>query len=386
MILRMKKLFVYILLILSIVNCKEKYLPPITSPATGYLVVEGFINSGLEPTSITLTRTNRLYDTANIVYEHNAAVEIESENNEIFPLPESGNGVYVSLPLSLNKNEKYRLRINTQDGKEYVSDFTPVKSTPPIDDITWKREDNGLKIYVNTHDSLNNIKYYQWTYEETWEIHSAYISIMAYIIDPTTNLITGITITAPPIDSSKYTCWQSENSTDIILGSSEKLSTAKIYLPILSIKQGSEKLSVLYSINVKQYALSHDAYLFHQKIKKNTEQLGSIFDPQPSELKGNIHCITNPAEIVVGFVDISEEQKKRIFISNAQVPDWNYNTDCHTYIIPNQADNINLSGPGLVPLYPRTMRGLAVIDFYASTISCVDCTTRGTNIKPSFWP
>ena len=69
----------------------------------------------------------------------------------------------------------------------------------------------------------------------------------------------------------------------------------------------------MYSINVKQYALSHEAYLFFEKIKKNTEQLGSIFDPQPSELQGNIHCITNPAETVVGYVDISEEKVQRNF-------------------------------------------------------------------------
>ena len=113
-----------------------------------------------------------------IIYEHNAEVNIEGENHETFPLYENGNGVYVSsAALNLNSNEKYRLQIKTRDGKEYVSDFATVKNTPAIDSISWQRENGGLKIYVNTHDPQNNTKYYQWKYEETWEIHSAYLSV-----------------------------------------------------------------------------------------------------------------------------------------------------------------------------------------------------------------
>ena len=51
-------------------------------------------------------------------------VNIEGSNNETFPLYETGDGVYMSSPLQLNSNEKYRLRIKTQYGKEYVSDFS----------------------------------------------------------------------------------------------------------------------------------------------------------------------------------------------------------------------------------------------------------------------
>src|SRR5437868_2694951 len=73
----MKKIFIYLIFFI-IAGCKEKYLSPVTSPSTGYLVAEGFINSGQEPTSITLSRSIRLIDSVNILYEHNAVVNIES--------------------------------------------------------------------------------------------------------------------------------------------------------------------------------------------------------------------------------------------------------------------------------------------------------------------
>ncbi|MEP6595794.1 MAG: DUF4249 domain-containing protein [Ginsengibacter sp.] len=386
----MKKLFSSIIcLVIITVGCKEKYLPAVAFETSGYLVVEGFISSSQQPTSILLTRTTRLYDSVNIVYEHNAVVNIESENNETFPLYENGNGAYISSSLNLNSNEKYRLHIKTQDNKEYVSDFAAVKHTPAIDSISWLRENGGLRLYINTHDPQNNTRYYQWDYSETWEFHSAYLSSLIYVIDPSSGNVIDLVFRDPirqSVDTTIYKCWTTTNSTTIILGSSEKLTSDKIYLPLLSIAPKSEKLSILYSIIVSQHALSHEAFIFFQKIKKNTEQLGSLFDPQPSELQGNIHCITNPAELVIGYIDISEEKEKRIFISSAEVPGWNYEAPCDLKLLVNQWDSTTQYGTGLSPTEPFEIRGPFVVTFFASSKSCVDCTLKGTNIKPSFWP
>jgi Domain of unknown function (DUF4249) len=368
-------------------SCKEKYLPSITSPSTGYLVTEGFINSGQGPTTITLSRSIKLVDSVDILYEHNALVNIESNNNETFPLSENGNGVYVSSSLNLNNNQKYHLTIKTQDGKEYASDFATVKRTPDIDSISWKQENGGVRIYVSTHDPQNNTKYYHWKFEETWEIHSVYYSSLVYIYDQnSTPIAVGYRNPDGSVDTTIYKCWNTVNSTNINLGSSEKLSKDLIYLPLVYIDPGSEKLSVLYSINVRQYALSHEGYLFFQKIKKNTEQLGSIFDPQPSELKGNIHCLTNPAETVIGYIDISEEKILRKFISRADLQAWDYRADCITYKIDNNRDSILEHGIGLSPTTPASF-GIAITSFYAANDkNCIDCTLRGTNVRPSFWP
>jgi len=384
-----KKLFIYLVFLGATVGCKEKYIAPIQPASTGYLVVEGFINSGQGATSIRLTRSTRLYDSVNIIYEHNAVVNVEGANNEIFPLYESGNGLYVSAsPLNLNISEQYRLRINTQDNKQYVSDFVTAKHTPPIDSITWKRENGGLRIYINSHDPQNNTRYYKWDYEETWEIHSAYLSTLEYVYDPVTNKVLRVDFKAPfhNPDTAIFKCWRTSNSASTNIGSSEKLSSDLIYLPILFIDPASDKLSVLYSINIKQYALSHEDYLFLEKIKKNTEQLGTIFDPQPSEIQGNIHCVTNPAEPVIGYVDVSEEMGRRIFIDNSQVPGWNYQTNCQLTTIDNDPVSIEDFGLSLTPVIPVVIENLKIKSFSASTQSCVDCTLRGTNIRPPFWP
>ena len=171
----MKKLFLYIIFFFTAFGCKEKFNTDLPSPSTGYLVVEGFIGSGNDPTTINLSRSVKLIDSVNIIYETNASVNVEGENNETFPLNENVNGSYTSSgPLNLNANEKYRIHIITRNNKEYISDFESVKHTPPIDSITFQRENGGLRIFVDTHDAQNNTRYYIWNYEETCEIRSSF--------------------------------------------------------------------------------------------------------------------------------------------------------------------------------------------------------------------
>ena len=56
---KMKRWCFLIVIAVLFFTCKEPYNPPIASPATGYLVVEGFINAQ-GPTQIKLSRTTQL--------------------------------------------------------------------------------------------------------------------------------------------------------------------------------------------------------------------------------------------------------------------------------------------------------------------------------------
>jgi hypothetical protein len=219
----MKKISLLSLVVM--IGCREIYNAPISSPDTGYLVVEGFINAtGI--TAIKLSRTTKLNEGNAIVYEYGASVTIEGDNNEIFLLSEKENGTYASDQLSLAPNEKYKLRIKTSNGAEYISDPSVYRLTPAIDSITWKRE-NGVRIFINTHDPQNNTRYYKWEYEETWEFHSTFQSSLKYEVDPTTGAPVRVIWRNPShiADLTIYKCWKTQIPTSILIGSSEKLSS-----------------------------------------------------------------------------------------------------------------------------------------------------------------
>lgn len=386
----MKKL-VYFILLLWATGCKEKYDLPFEQPVSGYLVIEGVINSSGDSTFIELSRTSKI-NSGGKEYEHGAMVQVEGEDNSSSVLTEINTGIY-SKPLSLDNNTRYRLRIKTREGKEYLSDYEQVKITPAIDSISFQKEGDGIWLQFNTHDPNNDTRYYKWDYHETWEFLSEYGSFLKFSSEIGTNGRPTYWIGFKDSvrfsqDTAIYRCWRSASSTSLLLGSSAKLSNDLIYrLPFLYIPAGDKRISELYSIYVRQYALTKEAYEFLEKMKKNTEENGSIFDPQPSQLKGNIHCITTPEEPVIGYISISTISEKRLFISPRQLPFWNYRSGCEEEPVRNNPDSIAVaSQSGAIPTRILEMVGNSILYFGVSTPECVDCTRTGTNVKPAFWP
>ena len=365
-------------------GCKEKYLSPVVRTTTGYLVLEGVINSGGEETKIKLSRTTYLSGGNAINPEKGAMVKLESNTNASFDLSESSEGTYTINNLQLDTSLQYRLNIKTNNGEEYLSDFARIRNNPPIDSISWVRENEGVQLYVNTHDPQNNTRYYQWEYKETWEFHSFFSASLKYATpQPPFAGVIPRDINDPEI----YTCWQYNSSSSILLGSSAKLNQDIIHLPLLFIENGSQKLSVLYSVLLTQYSWSKQGYDFLERMKKNTESLGSVFDAQPSELNGNIHCVSNPGQPVIGFFNICTIQQNRIFIYRAQIPDWRFNESCYQIVVENNPDSIAAKAAGMLPVSPEKYAGPStILTFYAAPEYCVDCTLRGSNIKPIYWP
>ena len=143
------------IIMLLFARCKQEYDPQIEAQSTGFLVVEGFLNSGQGSTTIRLSRSSDLNDTI-LKPESGAQLNVQGEDGSSFPLFGNGNGEYSIAQLTLDNNVKYRLQIKTFDGKEYVSDYTTVKYTPPIDSITWQMENDGLRLYANARDPQSN--------------------------------------------------------------------------------------------------------------------------------------------------------------------------------------------------------------------------------------
>ncbi len=371
--------------ILLIVQCKEAYEPAVQSSIQRYLVVEGFLNAN-GPTTIKISKTSSVLKNEEMQPEVGAQVRVESTGNSVHTLSGNTNGEYTAN-IPVNINEKYRLLIKTSNGKEYASAFVPVLKTPAIDSISWVREKNGVQIYANTHNPANNTRYYKWEYEETWEIIPEYRS--KFDVEEFADLenpVPPVIYIFHPRDPDRFPriCWGSAKSSQIILGSSIKLSEDRIYLsPLTYIPPTSEKVVHKYSILVKQHAISREAFDFLQNMKKNTEELGSIFDPQPSESRGNISCLTNPDELIIGYFTANTVEEKRIFIKNEQVPGWEYDSGCFIKCPENDERPCKYEEifPAFIPLYRKVGGGYTSADR-----KCVDCRLRGGDpVKPDFW-
>ena len=310
------------------------------------------------------------------------------ENGANYMLSESTAGHYSIADLILDPGQQYRLHIQTANGKEYVSDYSVVKITPPIDSVNWTGTSNSvtgnqINIFVSTHDDQTQPGYYQWQFEETWMYNAKYGSVLEYQ--------NGLIILRPDSDMI-YTCWMSDVSSTVSIANTEKLTSNVIYqFPLTQIPYNtSNKLINRYSILVKQYALTQEWYEWNQKVKKNTEQLGSIFDAQPSETGGNIHCVTDPGENVIGFIGCTTETDRRIFIDRTEIPpgivsDGYDFCQPDTVSISQEDIDIHFKDGYNLPITYAYLNGF-LVGIQSSTEDCVDCRVKGgTNVKPAFW-
>lgn len=362
------------LLITALVSsCVEVYQPSIVENNPRYLVVNGILNSD-GPTEIRLTYSTHISSADPAPRVSGALVEIQDEENNSYGLAETSDGIYTSGPeLLLDMQRKYRLHIVTAEQKEYVSEFVEVKRTPPIDSISFDADEDGLDINISAHDPEGNSQYYKWNFQETWEYNARYLSLY--------RMVEGVLMPKDPAEYT-YTCYKTVPNDGIIIESTLRLTEDRVSeFTLTTIPPASDKVSRKYSIIVQQYVLTEEAYNYMELLRNNTEQIGGLFDPLPSQIQGNIRCISDPAEVAIGFFIATSVEEKRIFILPNDIPESypDYRsmacaidtTIFQPLVIYGSLENIIVPVPG---------------GFVSAPGECIDCRYRGGVIsRPDFW-
>lgn len=377
------------LFFLSFFSCRKVYDPPAIKANNHFLAVDGVIQTGINvSTAITVSRSLNLDDSVPNIPELNAQVAIVSSNGTTIGLHDtSGTGVYVSPLMTLDSSVNYQVAITTSDGNKFISDFVTPKSAPPVDSLSWEVVNDpvtlqqAVNVYVNAHDPTNKTQYYRWDYLETYK----HLSVLETPWGEANGIIFPL-----DVGYSTHSCWSTNRSNNILLGSSVNLSQDVIaHALIATYQQNDPKLDIGNSILVRQYPLTAEAYNYWLTVQKNSQTLGGLFDLQPSQISGNLHCTTNPKNPVLGYISASSVQELRIYISNHSLTGWKSNPlySCIQYTLP--LDQLNLS----IYNYPDTAYGPyhyagdLIVFLVVAPKSCMDCRYQGgVNVKPSFWP
>lgn len=379
--------FRYTLLGGMLVSCKTAYNPPDVANPGSYLVVEGTINTGsTDSTIFKLSHTVKLSTSTTTAMETGARMSIEDQAGTTYGLTEISAGVYAAPALNLPATGTYRLDIVRSNGSTYRSDYVQAKSAPPVDSVNYQPRPDGLHVFVNTHDGSNQTRYYRWDYSETYEFTSFYYSGFYY---------DGQSVIQRPPNLDIYTCFKSGRSTGIAVNSTAQLSKDVVsHQEVNYLPASSQKITDIYSIVINQYALTPAAFEFWQSLKRNTEQLGSIFDAQPSQLAGNIHNLSNMAEPVIGYVSAGTISKsKRVYFlrsslgTNYWIPDNPNDCNLDGFVTGDFKTNFSYPNPLYIPLYVdvRPVEGVLTKGYVSVPPVCADCTLTGPKIKPSFW-
>ncbi|RYY21128.1 MAG: DUF4249 domain-containing protein [Cytophagaceae bacterium] len=379
--------------LLGLAGCVDAYLPDIINAPNRYLVVDGFIN-GNGVTRIKLSRTENVAATAAPPVEKGAKLFIVDNTGQRYALTEKTSGNYQSDSLLLAASRQYQLRITTADNATYQSDATVLKVTPPIDKLGFRVASNQVQLVLSTHDASAQSRYYSWSLVETWQFNAGLESTLEYypkLNGPNHSLMDTRTT---PI----YTCWRTEQPTTIAQTTTSQLSQDAItdYV-VRSFSDRAERVKVRYSVLVSQYTETPEEFAYRELLRKNTEAVGTVNDPLPVQLTGNVHRLDNAAEPVLGFVGAHTVQAQRLFINKADLPahaptyyDTPYTTcgESYLYFCDDQgtcdvAGVIKLfASPDYVPLDYTTVPRAGIS---SASADCADCRRRGTTTKPSFW-
>jgi hypothetical protein len=284
-------------------------------------------------------------------------------------------GIYISDITTFQGvvGRTYTLHINTKNAtpKHYTYESFPVKMipVPPIDSLYYEKvliqkatpeylvAKEGCMIYLDTYDPDGDCRFFRWDYTETWKCQIPYTNVPNRI------------------------CWISNNSTDINVKNTSVLSENRINRhPILYVSNETDRLSIRYSIFVNQYSLSNNEFSYWDGISKITEDIGGLYDIIPSTINGNLFCIEDPDEQVLGYFSVSARTSKRIYIDEFFSGLENiYYPEC--LCIDLSKDPAPSSGQN---------EWWWIIEYYGLWVTfyewCADCTARGgTTTRPDWW-
>jgi hypothetical protein len=372
---KIRNYIVISILMLIIGSCITQFIPE-TDEDQNLLVVEGIITNQDGGNTIRLSLSMPLGKKAVVRPLKGCVVTVTDDQGETLYFPESSTpGTYRSGSVGVI-GRKYTLHVKTNNSitNNYSYESLPLemKPVPPIDSIyyekviiadktKWSPLKQGCQIYLNTFDPTGNCKYYRWDYNETWEFRLPF---------------------AVPVNN---TCWISNNASVINIKNTSVISENRINrYPLNFISNETDRLGVKYSILVNQYSLNEDEYEYWEKLQNVIQDVGSLYDIIPSSVPGNIYCVENPGEKVLGYFSVSAKTSKRFFIKDYFSGIVNLYADCISDTIyggASEVPGLNVTAWILEQTYPP-QPPLTVI---TTTRGCADCTVRGTIVQPDFW-
>ena len=300
----MRRYILYCLLLIGFAACIDPVQLPVRTEAPR-LVVEGQITNEAPP-YVRLTQTGNYngVDGQKIgeYYVQNAQVSLSDDQGRMVRLASTGLGFYQSSDTTFRGQigHSYSLSIVLDNGKRYRTEPESMPAVPAIDSISAKlvKTESLPKPYafaysVNTTDPANAKNYYRWT---------------AY--GYTTRLSVGVFCSLNSPSRCNYRCWTLE-STDVVNVYSDEAINGRplrnrqvLQLPVYAV--GPQL------VEIQQYAITQANYQFWKLYQQQSARTGSIFDPLPAPVTGNVINVNDPTDVARGYFAVTSITRHRL--------------------------------------------------------------------------
>jgi hypothetical protein len=207
------------------------------------------------------------------------------------------------------------------DGKVYTSLPELVNASPPIKNLSYqskripvKGEINnasGVQLIVDLDDPADQNNFYYYRNSEA-----------TYVLETRPDLYT-----TPAPDRSPApkdccsTCFQTETvgNQSYFLSSDDNFNGLTTRLIAGFVPDNGRRFVNTYRVDLRQLNVSQEAFRFLRLVKQQSEISGSVFDPPPANIRGNMISLDDPEEVVLGFFIAAGESQRRVYIKNSQL-------------------------------------------------------------------
>lgn len=320
----MLKRLIYIFLLLPMASCIDPYTVEVPE-GQQLLTVEGLIHTGPGPHAISLSRSA----TYGSVFEGlirpvtGATVVVRDNEGQITFLEEGADarGSYFT-PSSFRAEigKSYTLQIQTPEGKVYSSLPERVESVPeiaaisintvtvPVEGETTPR--SGVQLVSEINDPADQNNFYFWR-----------LGPIVHVLEARPDLFTNRETRTPAPKACCFTCYRTEvtGNQSLFIAVDDNFNGLTTRIPAAFIEDNSLRFVNRLRADLKQYAVSQEAYRFLRLVKQQAEISGSIFDPPPATIRGNMISLDNPDEVVLGYFMAAGESSKRIYIDKSDL-------------------------------------------------------------------
>lgn len=319
----MLKRLLYLILVLPMA-CVEPYEVEVPEGAQ-LLTVEGIISTGPGPHAITLTRSA----TYGSIFEglirpvSLATVVVRDNEGNVTFLTEGvdARGTYFTpANFSAQVGKSYTLQIQTAEGKVYTSSPEQVAAVPAIQNLDIRTvtiptegsslPKSGIQLIVDLKDPADQNNFYYWKNGPA-----------VYILETRPDLFTPRPTPQNPnrTPQPKDCCvqcfrYEAGNNQSIFVTNDDNFNGLNTKIPAAFIADDGFRFVNKYRMDLKQYSISQGAYRFLRLVKQQSEISGSIFDPPPATLRGNMLSLDNPDEVVLGYFMAAGETSRRIYV------------------------------------------------------------------------
>jgi len=390
------------ILILSILasNCTEPFDFDEQIVFEDAIVVEATITNELMYHQIKISRTFKFEDDGPKA-ENNASVKLVDSENNTYVFVENEPGIYVSnTKFEAKPNIDYQLFITTNDNRSYTTLNKQLTNSTKIDQLYASREVNSVgtevvSIFVDSYDPTQSSNYYRYEYDETYKIIAPNWVSKDFVIlqDEYGNDLANPGFEPRPLD--ERVCYNTTISNSIIQTSTTDLLEDRVSkFSVRNIRFDDPIISHRYSILVKQYVQTLEAYTYYDVLNQ-LSGTGSLFSQiQPGFINSNIFSVNNRDEKVLGFFEVSTVTEQRMFFN---YEDLFPNENLRPYFINCRPSTPVIATPAGTPLKDGIQAGVIKYfednndqsvgegPYFVVPTPCGDCTVLGTNEQPDFW-